>query len=101
MRNLQDVIDMCPESIYASFSSKKLFNEAIQNYTALTSIQLKQCLEEESSTLLGLKLFIKKVVIDDHAGAPSGLCMLVKTIGELTNEHKKLLTEAKRLLIPI
>ena len=99
MRNLQDVIDMRPGSIYASFGSKEnLFKEAIQHYSAQGRKNLQACLTEQTSPLGALKLFIKTAIIDNRTTAPSGMCMLVKTIGELTDEQNELLTEAKHQL---
>jgi AcrR family transcriptional regulator len=99
MRNLQDVIDMRPGSIYASFGSKEnLFKEAIQHYSAQGRKNLQACLKEQTSPLGALKLFIKTAIIDNRTTAPSGMCMLVKTIGELTDEQNELLTEAKHQL---
>jgi len=43
-------------------------------------------------------MFFKSVVIDSARTAPSGMCMLVKTISELTEENSELLIESKRHL---
>ncbi|WP_394126780.1 TetR/AcrR family transcriptional regulator [Vibrio hepatarius] len=96
MRNLQDVIDMRPGSIYAAFGSKDgLFKEALNNYTQMGIAHLNRCLEEADSPLEGLKEFVKHIVINTKHGAPNGMCMLAKTIGELTDEHQELLEEAQ------
>jgi AcrR family transcriptional regulator len=96
MRNLQDVIDMRPGSIYAAFGSKDgLFKEALNNYTQTGIAHLNCCLEEASSPLKGLKEFVKHIVIRTKHGAPNGMCMLAKTISELTDEHQELLEEAQ------
>ncbi|EEX94736.1 Transcriptional regulator, TetR family protein [Vibrio orientalis CIP 102891 = ATCC 33934] len=97
MRNLQDVIDMRPGSIYAAFGSKDgLFKEALNNYTQMGIVHLTHCLDEASSPLEGLKEFIKHIVINTKHGAPNGMCMLAKTIAELNDEHQELLEEAKQ-----
>ncbi|PSU33581.1 hypothetical protein [Photobacterium lutimaris] len=44
-----------------------------------------------------LKLFMKQLVISrTQHDAPSGMCMLAKTVAELTGEHAELMAEAKR-----
>ncbi len=99
MRNIQQAIDMRPGSIYASFGSKEgLFKETLQDYASASQTRLNACVEASSSPLEGLKLFIRDSVIGCRESAPSGMCMLVKTISELTHENADLLAEAKRLL---
>lgn len=99
MRNLQDVIDMRPGSIYAAFGSKEgLFKEALRHYAQQGLIKLDALKLASSSPLMGLKCFVEAAVIDTQTCAPSGLCMLAKTISELTEENNELLTEAKYLL---
>lgn len=99
MRNLQDVIDMRPGSIYAAFGSKEgLFKESLQHYAQQGSETLASLKKSSGSPLQGLKLFVESAVIDSQTCAPSGMCMLAKTISELTEENAELLAEAKRLL---
>ncbi|GAD90796.1 hypothetical protein VHA01S_056_00130 [Vibrio halioticoli NBRC 102217] len=96
MRNLQDEIDMRPGSIYAAFGSKDgLFKEALKNYAqhGLASIEL--CRQGNASPLGALKDFVKAQVIETAQGAPNGVCMLAKTLSELTSEHQELLDETK------
>ncbi|MEZ9820750.1 TetR/AcrR family transcriptional regulator [Shewanella sp. 10N.286.45.A1] len=96
MRNLQDVIDMRPGSIYATFGSKEgLFKEALASYTQAGIEQLAQSRTEASSPIEALKAFMKRMIIEQRACAPSPLCMLAKTIAELTNEQQELLQAAK------
>jgi len=100
MRNLQTAIDLRPGSIYATFGSKdNLFKESIQYYANKTGEVLETCLDETNSPLEGLKLFIRKLVIENLEGKPSCMCMIVKSISELTDaDNKELLDEAKLLL---
>jgi len=99
MRNLQDVVDMRPGSIYASFGGKEaLFKLSIQHYASRSKQQLDECLEQTGSPIQALKLFMTNTVIGNRTSAPSGICMLVKSISELTEEQPELLAEAKRLL---
>lgn len=102
MRNLQDVVDLRPGSIYASFGSKEcLFKEAIQHYADTSGAQLHRCLVDSDSPLEALKIFIKSIVIGNQNTAPSGMCMLVKTIAELTDEHQELLSFAKEKMAAV
>lgn len=99
MRNLQDVIDMRPGSIYAAFGSKEgLFKEALQHYTQQGFEHLIALKAQTGSPLQGLKAFVEAAVITSQTEAPSGMCMLAKTISELTEENAELLAEAKLLL---
>ncbi|WP_372880496.1 TetR/AcrR family transcriptional regulator [Psychromonas sp.] len=99
MRNLQDVVDMRPGSIYATFGSKEnLFKEALQHYAGAFEVQFNKCLEQQPSILGALKLFVESAVVDETGTAPSAMCMMVKTIAELTEEQAELLAETKQLL---
>jgi AcrR family transcriptional regulator len=100
MRNLQTAIDLRPGSIYATFGSKdNLFKEAIHHYAAKTGSLLQDCLDQSATPLTGLKLFIKKLIIDNLEGKPSCMCMIVKSLSELTeSDNKELLDEVKKLL---
>lgn len=100
MRNLQDVIDMRPGSIYATFGSKEnLFRESIHHYAQNGRELLQNCIDNAPTPLTGLKQFIKTVIIERKAASPSGMCMIVKTVAELTEQdNPELLSEAKRAL---
>lgn len=100
MRNLQDVINMHPGSIYAAFGSKdKLFIESLNRYAADDAKRLADCIEQKDTVLAGLKNFIHTVIVVNKATAPSGMCMIVKTIAELTqNDSPELLAHATEIL---
>lgn len=99
MRNIQQAIDMRPGSIYASFGNKEgLFKAAMQHYTATSKARLNASVVASSSPLEGLKKFIKDAVTGCTTGTPSRLCMLVKSISELTSDNAELLAEAQSLL---
>ncbi|MDN5620740.1 MAG: TetR/AcrR family transcriptional regulator [Psychrobacter sp.] len=100
MRNLQDVINMHPGSIYAAFGSKdKLFIESLNRYAADDAKRLADCMEQKDTVLDGLKHFIHTVIVVNKATAPSGMCMIVKTIAELTqNDSPELLAHATEIL---
>ncbi|MEI6893964.1 MAG: TetR/AcrR family transcriptional regulator [Colwellia sp.] len=102
MRNLQEVIDMRPGSIYAAFGSKEgLFKEALQHYTQQGIEQLNKLKLSTGSPLKGLKSFVDATVITSQTDAPSGMCLLAKTISELTKDNAELLAETKRLLLQV
>ncbi len=99
MRNLQDVVDMRPGSIYATFGSKEgLFKEVLHKYTEIGVGQIAECKASSSSSLEALKNFIILIVFESQKSAPSGMCMLAKTIAELTEENAELLAETKKML---
>lgn len=96
MRNLQDEVDMRPGSIYSAFGSKDgLFKETLKYYTDMSIAQLQQCRAEHSSPISALKTFVKNQVINTQHDAPNGMCMLAKTIGELTSDNQELIDITK------
>lgn len=100
MRNLQDVVDMRPGSIYAAFGNKdNLFKEALNCYAEEGAANLANSIAQEKTVLDGLKRFIHSVTVCSKGTAPSGICMVVKTIGELTqNDSPDLLAHATSIL---
>lgn len=98
MRNLQQATSLRPGSIYASFGSKEaLFRLSLNHYSKRSREMLHRQVAECHDPAEGLKQFIIHVLLC-QSDAPSSMCMLVKTISELTEEHAELLAEAKRLL---
>ena len=100
MRNLQDVVNMHPGSIYAAFGSKdKLFTESLNRYAVEGAKRLANCMAQKDTVLDGLKHFIHTVIVCNKATAPSGMCMIVKTVAELTqNDSPELLAHATSIL---
>jgi len=99
MRSLQDAIDMRPGSIYAEFGSKDgVFKASLEHYARLSIMQLHGIREASDSPLSALKTFVKQAVIDTQTAAPSCMCMLAKTVSELTEEQHDLLSVAKQAL---
>lgn len=99
MRNIQQAIDMRPGSIYASFGSKEgLFSEALKCYAQASKARLTAVVAAAESPLQGLQQFVREGVIGCAQESPSILCMLVKTISELTDDNADLLAESKHLL---
>ncbi len=96
MRNLQEVIDMRPGSIYAAFGSKEgLFKETLDHYAQRGMSHLDKCLKVAPSPLLGLKLFVTEIVVNSTTNAPNDMCMLAKSVVELTEEQGELLEHAR------
>jgi len=99
MRHLQEVMDMRPGSIYTAFGSKEnLFEAALASYTHAGIAQLAQLRKVHASPIEALKAFMTLMIIERKACAPSPLCMLAKTVAELTDEHSTLLEAAKNAL---
>lgn len=98
MRDLQDRVDLRPGSIYAAFGSKEgLFKEALKFYAAQNYRLLKN-FQAEASPLNALKQFVTCIVLSEDEETPNEMCMLVKSISELTEENLELLEQAKALL---
>ena len=98
MRDLQAAIDLRPGSIYAAFGSKEgLFKETLQHYANMSLDMIAACREASSSPLNAVKNILGGA-ISNWKSTPSGMCMLVKSIAELTGENADLLAEARRLL---
>ncbi|MEI6890933.1 MAG: TetR/AcrR family transcriptional regulator [Pontiella sp.] len=97
MRNLQDVLDMRPGSIYAGFGSKEgLFIACLQDYSQKNMAGVYAMAKAAPSPLEAVKTILRSN--KGSASAPSGVCMIVKTIIELTEKHAEILDEAKRLM---
>jgi TetR/AcrR family transcriptional regulator, transcriptional repressor for nem operon len=98
MRHLQEVINMRPGSIYASFGSKEgLFKCTLQHYTHSNLAQIDALQRATGSPLETLKLLMQHSVLGTKKHSPSAVCMLAKTIAELTEDNDDLLDEAKQL----
>lgn len=99
MRNLQDAIDMRPGSIYAAFGSKEgVFKESLEHYARQSISRFQAQRDGASSPLQALKNTVRQVVIQSKTDAPSSMCMLVKTVAELTDNEAELLEFAKEKL---
>jgi len=100
MRNIQQVTNLRPGSIYATFGSKEaLFREALHLYADTSLQRLKALRQASPSPLAALRAFVEAAVTGTPEPAPSSMCMLAKTVAELTEEeHGDLLQEARQLL---
>ena len=90
---------MRPGSIYAAFGSKEeLFKQALSHYTQMGISKLEQFKSQNDSPLAALKAFVKHLVLQSQKGAPDGMCMLAKSVAELTEANQDLLDEARHSL---
>lgn len=99
MRDLQEEIDMRPGSIYASFGSKEgLYKAALHCYADASRARIQAQVDKLPSPLAALKSFIRNAVLGIEGRPPNEMCMLVKTVLELTEDNAELQQEAKVLL---
>lgn len=99
MRTLQNEIDMRPGSIYATFGSKEgLFKEALIRYTQLGREQLTECRRKADSPVNALKSFMIERVKLAQKASPTCMCLLVKSVAELTDNNAELLAQARESL---
>ena len=89
-RDLQEVINMRPGSIYAAFGSKEgLYSESLKDYTAQIQAQIEGFLNHSDSILSGLRAFVDNVILD-RQNCPSAICMLIKANSEFTEKEDTL-----------
>ncbi|WP_024598478.1 TetR/AcrR family transcriptional regulator [Pseudoalteromonas sp. TAE56] len=89
-RDLQDVVNMRPGSIYSAFGSKEgLYIESLKDYTVQMESQIKECLSTSDSIIGGLRAFVEDVVTKKES-TPSAICMLVKANCEFADKDSNL-----------
>ncbi|MFT6900971.1 MAG: TetR/AcrR family transcriptional repressor of nem operon [Colwellia sp.] len=89
-RDLQEVVNMRPGSIYAAFGSKEgLYSESLKYYTAQIQAQIEGFLNHSDSILSGLRTFVDSVILD-RQNCPSAICMLIKANSEFTEKEDTL-----------
>ncbi len=103
MRNLQEVIDMRPGSIYAAFGNKdNLFMAALDRYAAEGMALLADCVASEQRKLGALKRFLQQLTLANRTHAPSGMCMIVKSVAEFSQQdNPSLLAHATQKLAEV
>ncbi len=90
---------MRPGSIYACFGSKEgLFKESLRHYAEGSLAMIREQGQCCDSPLQALRSFVRCLVTEQRGDAPSDLCMLVKTVAELTDDNAELLAEARQLI---
>jgi TetR/AcrR family transcriptional repressor of nem operon len=98
-RELQDVINLRPGSIYAAFGSKSaLFQEVLRHYAKISGEELHQQIQDNPSVLAGLKQYLHNILNSEYNNQASELCLLVKTLSELDKSHGDILLVARELL---
>ncbi|MBY4678482.1 TetR/AcrR family transcriptional regulator [Marinobacterium arenosum] len=95
-RDLQQVINMHPGSIYAAFGSKAgLYREALDYYAGEMAARLQSLIQQHGSVLEGFQAFFRQALLDQQHSPPSNMCMLVKTAVELQGKEVALCEQAK------
>ncbi len=89
---------MRPGSLYAAFGSKEgLYKEALTYYAGLMAERLQNYIDEEDSTLGGIKRFVHCNILESDFPEEAH-CFLVKTVLEIYEQDSPLLSEAQTLL---
>ena len=90
-RDLQEVINMRPGSIYAAFGSKEgLYSESLKDYTTQMKSQIDGFLSSADTVLGGLRAFVENIIIETKDCSPSAICMLVKANSEFAEKDANL-----------
>lgn len=98
MRDLLETVDLRAGSLYASFGDKEhLYKEALNCYGQAGAEFLAQCESDHPLALDALKAFARASVLDSDK-APSRVCMLVKTMAELSGQQEELSSLARQWL---
>ncbi|HNQ48910.1 MAG TPA: TetR/AcrR family transcriptional regulator [Hydrogenophilus thermoluteolus] len=88
MRDLQQVLDLRPGSIYAAFGSKEgLFREVLRYYTQGGQTLLRRLRGETGSPLTAIERYFQTVVLELRHRAPNPQCLLVKSLLELSDDE--------------
>lgn len=89
MRDLQQVLDLRPGSIYAAFGSKEgLFREVLRYYTQGGQTLLRRLRGETGSPLTTIERYFQTVVLELRHRAPNPQCLLVKSLLELSDDEE-------------
>lgn len=92
MKDLEEVLQLNPGSIYGAFGSKEaLYELAMRQYTEDGTALLAQ-LDQEHGPLGALQRYPRKVV--DNAEAPAQACMVARTFLELSAQDHALAAHA-------
>lgn len=98
MRDLLDAVDLRAGSLYSSFGDKEhLYKEALSCYGNAGIALLAKCEAQHMLALDALKAFARVSVLES-ANSPSQICMLVKTMAELSQHHQELADLARQWL---
>ncbi|WP_445428888.1 TetR/AcrR family transcriptional regulator [Alishewanella sp. HL-SH05] len=98
MRDLLDAVNLRPGSLYASFGDKEsLYHEALLHYAEKGQQAFASAQAQHQPALETLKRFVRSQVLGSQH-EPSQVCMLVKTVAELSAEGSALAELAKTLL---
>lgn len=99
MRDVQQAVNLRPGSLYASFGDKEnLYREALLHYAADGQVALQTLEKQLACPLAVLRQFMRQALSCSLAGAPDRVCMLVKTVNELSGTQHPLAKLARELL---
>jgi len=99
LKDIEQVLDMRPGSIYAAFGNKDgLFQEALDHYAKASITELERILAHHQSPLSGLAAFIRQLGGIRDKDLPSRACMLVKSLLELGAREQAALQKVEKLL---
>ena len=88
MKDLEQVLDMRPGSIYAAFGSKEgLYSEALTLYARDMASEFSQRVSSQSSVLNALASYVRELGKLNRDKLPSCACMLVKGLLETGESH--------------
>ncbi|WP_440465179.1 TetR/AcrR family transcriptional regulator [Psychrobacter sp. ASPA161_6] len=99
LKDIEQVLDMRPGSIYAAFGNKNgLFQEALEHYAHAALMELERVLASHESPLLGLAAYMRQLGGIRDQKIPSRACMLVKSLLELGAREQSALDKVEKLL---
>lgn len=99
LKDLEQVLDLKPGSIYAGFGSKEaLFSEALKVYARGSRSELDEAIAEGASPLAALAQHARSLGGLCDRDRPARACMLVKTILEHPDEASPVRQLAEELM---
>ena len=104
MKQIEQVLDMRPGSIYATFGSKDgLFTEALASYAEQAGREMAAHLAGYDSIVDGLQDYLRNIAgsCNPETQSPAQACMIVKTLFEASNTHSLLADQANSILAAI
>ncbi len=108
LKDVEQVLDMRPGSIYAAFGSKAgLFGKALERYSRAISEDFVRATEAVESPVEGIRHYLREVARacagagGSEAAWPTPGCMLVKTVLELGDEEPAIREQANQVLAEV
>ena len=99
LKDLEQVLELKPGSIYAAFGSKeKLFAEALTDYAAASKAEAEAEMGTEASPIASLAAYARSLGRLCDREVPSRACMLMKTVLEFPDDASDVRRAAEALL---